>query len=143
MTADTTETAIATWFVADRLGEETSFPQVEGLSSSAKFQNTYWRCITCFFSSSLRHNVEAPHLFFTNTEIPVVDGVDLSLLFRSWEIQIIRLPITFRLPRSATGSWGNQFYILDIIKYVAAGKCSHNLIVLDCDCVWTKPLEQI
>lgn len=143
MTLSTTKTAIATWFVADKRGEETSFPQVGGISSSAGFQNTYWRCVTCFFASSLRYNAGATHLLFTNTDIPIVDGVDLAELFRNWGVKVINLPITFRLPRAAARSWGNQLYILDIIKFAAANKYSDNLVVLDCDCVWTKPIEQI
>ena len=143
MTVGTTQTSIATWFVADKPGEETSFPQVGGMSSSTGFQDIYWRCVTCFFNSSLRYNVGAHHLFFTNTDIPIVDGVNLADLFLSLGIQIIHLPITFRLPSGQANSWGNQFYILDIIKYVAANKCQDNLIVLDCDCVWTMTAEPI
>jgi hypothetical protein len=142
MTARVNGTAIATWFVADKPGEETSFPQVGGVSSSVEFQETYWRCIVCFFESSLRHNAGVPHLLFSNQEPPVVDGIDLVGLLQGWGVQIILLPITFRLPRGVR-SWGNQFYILDIIKYLAANKCTDNIIVLDCDCVWTKPAEQM
>jgi hypothetical protein len=143
MTPGVAEVAIATWFVADKPGEETHFPQLGGLSSSAEFQNNYWRCITCFFDSSLRHNAGAPHLLFANTDPPIVDGVDLAELFRSWDVKTVHLPLTFRLPRGTTKSWGNQFYILDIIKHVAANKVSDKIIVLDCDCVWMKPVNEI
>jgi hypothetical protein len=143
MTVNTTTTSIATWFVADKRGEETSFPQVGGMSSSAEFQNIYWRCVTCFFASSLRHNAGAPHVLFTNADIPIVDGIDLADLFRNWGVQVINLPITFRLPRAAARSWGNQLYILDIIRFWAADKCPDNLVVLDCDCLWTSTVEPI
>ena len=143
MKGDSPKTAIATWFVADRPGEETAFPQVEGLSSSADFQNTYWRCVICFFASSLRHNPDAPHLLFTNVSSPAVDGVNLAKLLSKWGVQIIHLAITFRAPPSVAKSWGNQFYILDVIKYVAANDCSDNLILLDCDCVWTMSARRI
>jgi hypothetical protein len=142
MLAGVDKTAIATWFVADKPGEETNFPQVGGVSSSVEFQEIYWRCIVCFFESSLRHNVGARHILFSNHEPPVVDGIDLIGLLERWGIQIVYLPITFRLPCGVT-SWGNQFYILDIIKYLAANECADNIIVLDCDCVWTKPAEKI
>ena len=143
MTAGLTKTAIATWFVADKPGEETSFPQVGGQSSSIKFQNIYWRCVACFFASSLQSNPTATHLFFTNAEIPVVDGVDLAGLFRSWQVQVIHLPLTYRLPPGVSKAWGNQLYILDIIKYMAANPCSDEIIVLDSDCVWTTTAEPI
>jgi hypothetical protein len=143
MTVERQGTSIATWFVADKPGEETGFPQVGGVSSSVEFQNNYWRCIVCFFESSLRHNAGARHLLFTNQEPPIVEGVDLAALLRSWEVQIVPLPITYRLPRDGVKLWGNQFYILDIIKYVAADECADNLIVLDCDCVWMKSVDQI
>jgi hypothetical protein len=143
MTISITKTAIATWFVADKPGEETSFPQVGGMSSSAKFQNIYWRCVTCFFASSLQQNAGQSHLFFTNTDLPIVDDIDLAELFRKWGVQIIRLPITFRLPPAAGRSWGNQLYILDIIKYAAANEFLDNIVVLDCDCVWTMTVDLI
>jgi hypothetical protein len=137
------KTAIATWFVADKPGEETNFPQVGGTSSSAEFQKIYWRCVADFFASSLRHNPGAAHLLFTNTDIPIVDDVNLSELFRNWGVQVIILPITFRLPRSAAKSWGNQLYILDIIKFAAKNMETDNMVVLDCDCVWTSTAERI
>ena len=143
MTAGLTKTAIATWFVADKPGEETSFPQVGGQSSSIKFQNIYWRCVACFFASSRQSNPTATHLFFTNAEIPVVDGVDLAGLFRSWQVQVIHLPLTYRLPPGVSKAWGNQLYILDIIKYMAANPRSDEIIVLDSDCVWTTTAEPI
>ena len=137
------KTAIATWFVADKVGEETHFPQMEGVSSSALFQINYWRCIVCFFDSSLRKNADADHVLFTNAHIPVVDGVDLASLFQSWKVQVIQLPISHRLPRQSIKEWGNQFYILDIIKYVAAKKIWNKLIVLDCDCIWRKSADSM
>ncbi len=116
---------------------------MEGISSSLAFQNIYWRCIACFFDSSLRYNTGSHHVLFTNSEIPIVDSVDLAELFRTWKVEIVRLPITFRLPRESINAWGNQFYILDIIKYAAAKGGWNVLIVLDCDCVWTKTVEPI
>jgi hypothetical protein len=52
-------------------------------------------------------------------------------------------PSPFRLPPAAGKSWGNQLYILDIIKYTAANECADNLIVLDGDCVWTTTADQL
>jgi hypothetical protein len=137
------ETAIATWFVADEPGEETDYPQVGGLSSSTAFQSAYWRCIACFFNSSRRFNPGIPHFLFTNTSLPVVDGINFEELFRRWNVKTIHLPITFRLARGAQKAWGNQLYILDIIKYVAANRCVDNVIVLDADCVWIAGVEKI
>ena len=114
-----------------------------GVSSSAVFQDVYWRCVTCFFDSSIRKNAGVPHYLFTNTDLPVIDGVDLAQLFQWWKIQIIPLPITYRLPRGAAKSWGNQFYILDIIKYLAKHRLSDEIIVLDCDCIWRGPVTSV
>ena len=43
---------------------------------------------------------------FTNTDVPSVDGVDLAALFGQWGVETVMLPITYRLPQAAVGSWG-------------------------------------
>jgi hypothetical protein len=80
---------------------------------------------------------------FTNAEIPIVDGINLVGLLRNLGVQVVQLPITFRLPKEGVSFWGNQFYILDIIKYAASNENWESLIVLDCDCVWRRPATRI
>ena len=137
------ELAISTWFVADAPGEETEFPQVGLISSRQRFQDYYWRCAVCFFASSRRFNPSARHVFFTNTTVPIVDGVAVSGMFAELGVEVVRLPITHRLPVEVSRSWGNQFYVLDIIKKVASDGSDEQFILLDSDCLWTASAQSM
>lgn len=138
-----TGTAISTWFVADDAADATFFPQIGSRSDAPEAQAVYWRCTACFFASSRALNPAARHLFFTNTRVPTIDGVDLAGLFRDWGVEVIELPITYRLPKGAVGSWGNQFYIFDVLDWFAAQAPTERLIVLDSDCLWLKPVTEM
>lgn len=138
-----THTAICTWFVADDANTATFFPQVGSRSDAPETQAVYWRCTVCFFASSLALNPAARHLFFTNTRVPVIDGLDLAQLFARWGVEVIDLPITYRLPRGAVGSWGNQFYIFDVLDWFDAQAPASRLIVLDSDCIWLRPVDEM
>ena len=81
-------TAIITWFVADDAANATWFPQVGGRSDAPEAQATYWRCTVAFFASSLGLNPGARHMFYTNTRVPRIDGVDLAALFARWRAMI-------------------------------------------------------
>jgi hypothetical protein len=135
--------AICTWFVGDRPGEETHFPQVQGLvSSSAEFQEIYWRCIVVFFATSKQRNPNYRHVLFANCPAPVVDGIDIGSILMKYGVEIIFLPISYRIPPGKFGSFGNQFYILDIIKFVARSAISR-IVVLDSDCVWLRSADAL
>ncbi|MGI4816339.1 MAG: hypothetical protein ACRYGG_23805 [Janthinobacterium lividum] len=136
-------TTISTWFVADQPDEQTDFPQVGGRSDSTGFQAVYWRCIACFFASSAKANPTAKHAFFTNTVVPTIDGVCIQSVFDALEVEVINLPIMSRLPKNSVSSWGNQFYILDVIRYAASHFADGRLIVLDSDCVLTRDTSEL
>src|SRR5260370_32683554 len=109
---------ISTWFVADGQGEETAFPQMGELSSSTvQFQNIYWQCICVFFGSSIRFNPRVEHVLFTNAAVPKIGDFDVSAFLKATGVTIIQLPVTYRLPKGVFFGFGNQFYILDILKY--------------------------
>ncbi|KHL24895.1 hypothetical protein PK98_13570 [Croceibacterium mercuriale] len=132
---------VATWFVADQQGEGTWFPQIGGNSADAGAKAIYWRCVVTFYATSLQHNPHNPHAFFTNTDLPSVDGIDIAALFARWGVEVIRLPITYRIPLGRVDSWGNQFYIFDIIDHCARSGRWPSVIVLDSDVVWTSAAE--
>ena len=131
-------TAIATWFVADTPEEGTFFPQLGTTSDAAEAQAAYWRCMTCFFASSLAVNPGARHIAYTNTIVPRVDGIDLAALFESWGVEVETLPIGWRLPRGAVSSWGNQFYVFDVIRHFVQSRPAERLVLLDSDCLWLR-----
>jgi hypothetical protein len=135
--------SIGTWFVADSKENETAFPQVGGRSSTLAFQDVYWRCVACFYVTSGTNNPRARHVFYTNTQIRSVDGFDMQALFDRLGVKVIQLPITYRLPRDKAQSWGNQFYILDVIKHIAGNASTEKFIILDSDCIWNSSVEKL
>src|SRR5579871_2560804 len=139
----TAQNAIITWFVSDEANEATFLPQVQSLSHTPKTKITYWRCAVVFFASSLAVNPDARHVFFTNCDLPVIEGIDLASLFSCWGVEVVRLPITFRLECGAVSAWGNQFYVFDIIAYLAANALAEQAIILDSDCIWLKPIDEM
>lgn len=136
-------TAIATWFVADDATDATFFPQVGSRSDAPEAQAVYWRCAAVFFATSRAQNPAARHLFYTNTRLPVIDGIAFAELFARWGVGVVTLPITYRLARGSVGSWGNQFYIFDILDHAAAHPPADRLIVLDSDCLWRRSVDEM
>jgi hypothetical protein len=132
---------ISTWFVADTAETATFFPQVGSRSDAPSAQAVYWRCTACFFASSLAINPHARHRFYTNAALPSVDGVDFEALFDRWGVEVVTLPITYRLPKGSVGSWGNQFYIFDVLDHIASERGDAAHVVLDSDCLWLAPVD--
>lgn len=132
---------IATWFVADNSEEATFFPQVNARSDTAEAQAVYWRCIAVFFASSLAVNPHRAHVLYANCQPPVVDGIDLAALFRRWRVQLVQLEPGFRLPRGQVSSWGNQFYIFDILSHFLTIGTEDQLLLLDSDCLWRRSAD--
>ena len=139
----TAQTIIATWFVDDDAADATFFPQLGARSDDPGAKAVYWRCTAAFYASSLAHNPDARHVFYTNGLLPVVDGFDIAQAFERWGVDVVTLPITWRLPAGSVGSWGNQFYVFDVIAHVAANDPEDRLILLDSDCVWRKPADEM
>lgn len=135
--------AISTWFVADNEAEATYFPQIDSQSNSPDVQAVYWRCAVVFFASSIAVNPRCRHMMFTNSEIPVIDGLDIRSILTSWGVEIVNCPITWRLPLGSVTAWGNQFYVFDIMEYWERVGERRPLIILDSDCVWTRSAEDI
>lgn len=138
-----TTTAVCTWFVADDAETATYFPQVVGRSDAPEIQAVYWRCVACFYASSLKLNPDRRHVFFTNTDIPSIDGLDLGALLKAWGVEVVRLPIYHRLAPGSVSSWGNQFYIFDVLDYIAGSEGSDRWLILDSDCVFISPIDDL
>jgi hypothetical protein len=141
--ANADETIIATWFIADDDSTSTYFPQIGAKSDGKTAQHIYWRCVATFFASSLAVNPRCRHRFYTNTEIPEIDGFSFRKNFAQWGVEVVFLSISYRLPPGRVSCWGNQFYIFDIIKHIASDKIGGRHIVLDSDCIWIKPVDQM
>ena len=135
---------LATWLVADTKSHASFFPQAGLDSSSAGFQDIYWRCVVCFFASSRRVGNRARHLFYTNVErIPHVDGFDVAGALARLDVEVRVLPIKSRLGVEKVSAWNNQFYILDIIEDLFRSSDCENVAVFDSDCVWVRPADEL
>jgi hypothetical protein len=120
----------------DRAEESSAYPQVGLNSSLPSFQAAYWRTAAVFYASSRRANPEARHLLFTNAEPPIVDGHDLAVFFRGLEVELVDVPFTYRPPEGYWESWGNQFYVLDVIHHLSERKANFPAVILDLDCIF-------
>jgi hypothetical protein len=133
---------ISTLLVIDGPEDSSIFPQVGINSASARFQDVYWRCVACFFASSVRFNPDADHILFTTaSHAPVVDGTDLTKYFHELNVKIVTLPITKRLGIDRVKMWNNVFYILDVINYLDKKTNFERMVVLDTDCIWVRSGE--
>ena len=136
---------LATWIYLDTKDEKSYFPQVGGDSSEEQFQNTYWRCLMVFYTTSLRYNKKERHLLFTNSnKFPIVDGLDTRNFFEENNIEIVVLDNLYPLPNNYYGNFGNQFFEFSIINYMKEFmQSSDKFLLLDSDCVFTRSIEDI
>jgi hypothetical protein len=133
-------TVISTWYVSDNAQNATFFPQIGKSSNAPEAKTIYWRCILCFFASSVAVNPHSTHVLFTNSKLPIIDGFDVAQAFDQWQVTVVYLPINYRLPVGRVEAWGNQFYIFDIIRHLAESGAYERYVVLDSDCVWMRPV---
>jgi hypothetical protein len=137
---------IITWFYAENEELNSKYPQVNANSKSIKFQNTYWRCVLDFFYTNIVNNKNIKYIFYTNIkDLPIIDGLDVSLFFRENEVEIVFLDLSIKTPIDWFGSWRNQFYVFDIIQELSSRLLtnSDNLLILDSDCIITHDLSDI
>lgn len=133
---------IATWMVRDLPGNESMYSQVGGNSSSSDFQAVYWRSIVVFYATSLRVNSTVRHIFYTDrTDSVMVDGIEVFTWLAEQGVEIQAVAFTYRTPKGFWNSWGNQFYVFDIIEHLPEDAPA--VLVLDGDCVWLRPADDI
>lgn len=87
----------------------------------------------------MRGGADNRFLFFTNVpNIPTdLDGVDLCCFFQKNNIEIVRLELTNKTPGDWYGAWRNQFYVFDVLTYLAnfSGTEENSYLILDSDCL--------
>ena len=137
-------TLICTWFVADDKATASYFPQIGGNSDTPETQAIYWRCVAGFFASSKLVNPHARHLFFCNVLPPRIDGRSIVDLLAALGVEVVALDITYRLRRPDFMMFGNQFYILDILNYLARKETGNEaVLVFDSDCIWISSADSM
>lgn len=132
----TDRVCISSWIVLDDAATATAFPSVGTDSATASFQLVYWRCIVIYFLTSKIHNPTCDHVLFSNVDVAGMAPPQITEQLRSIGVRFEKLPITYRLPSGSVASWGNQFYVLDIIRRFAEGNLGDVLVLADSDCVW-------
>ncbi|MVN23448.1 hypothetical protein [Mucilaginibacter arboris] len=137
---------ICTWLCADEKGKESIFPQTGELSSSAKHQNIYWRCVLLFYITSKRFNTKEKHLLFTNVKnLPLVDGKSVSNVLKDLDVTVIYTDFKYKTPSNYFGSFQNQFYEFSILEYISQNhqNIDDNYLILDSDCIFIKPVKPL
>jgi hypothetical protein len=72
-----------------------------------------------------------------------VNRVSIATLLRELDVEVIPLPIRYRLPAGFIQAWGNQFYIFDIIRQAAQALTNERLLVFDSDCLFVRSVEEM
>ena len=131
---------IATWIVLDSAEEATNFPSVGWNSSRAAFQLVYWRCIAIFFATSRAHNPNERHVLFVNVDVARAAPPEIVHHLNGLGVEVRRLPISYRLPSGSVTRWGNQFYVLNVLRDFAQSNLGEALALVDSDCIVRRPL---
>lgn len=134
---------ICTWFCADTRGEESSYLQSGEISSSPKHHNIYWRCIGVFFATSLFFNQSKKHVLFTNVrDLPILEDFNLSELLKEMGVEVVYVSFEYKTSQDYYWAWRNQFYEFSILEFIEKNYTHQdNFLILDADCVITKPVE--
>ena len=136
-------TLIASWIVLDDTDTASAFPSVAGNSASTAFQLIYWRCLVIYFLTARVHNPTAPLLLYANVDLETAAPPEILAALRKLDVTFRQLAITSRLPRGTVKSFGNQFYVLDVIRDFASRGDADALVLTDSDCVWRCGLGEL
>jgi len=139
---------IATWIYLDSADESSVYPQVGKQSHLPAFQMVYWQCVAVFFEYSVRQNPTARHVLFSNQtpeQLPVQNGFDWPEYLKRLGVELVTLPLSWRTPPGYFGSWRNQLYIFDILKFFEKQVYDEDtpLLVFDSDCIINRPLDAL
>ncbi len=133
---------LATWIVNDTKVEQSWFPQAGKIQSdNPQVHFMYWRCVADFFACASRTCGDSCRLvLFTNRPIA---APDIKNFLVSLGVEVIVVPLAHLPPVGYHGSWRNQFYILDLIQYLAKTAENESYVILDSDCVINKSLDPL
>ncbi|MDU1538944.1 MAG: hypothetical protein E6902_04910 [Paeniclostridium sordellii] len=137
---------ISTWLYIESKDDESYYDQVGGSTTDKRIQDIYWKCVFDFFHSSLKFNKECKHIFFTNKNIDnvVIGKIQIRDFFKQNNISVVNIELTNKTPKDWFGSWRNQFYIFDILKYIKEEFSDEDkFLILDSDCVFTKNIGNL
>lgn len=127
---------LATWmYVEDK---EKLYSQV-GKSGSESFNIVYWRCVYCFYKTSILTQKNIKYYFFTNIDVPEnVDGFNLKQFMKFNNIETVKLQYTYAPPEDWCDSWWVEMFEFDILNYCK--NIEGRWLILDVDCIMRKSL---
>ena len=112
----------STCIVIDEDRWATEFPYVGANSASPAFQLVYWRRIVLYFLTARIHNPDARLVLYSNVSPTAAAPSVISRRFD--ELDVSR--------------WGNQFYVLDVIRHFAESDIDGALVLADSECLWRR-----
>ena len=131
---------IATWYYENAPNEGGEYPQVPWATTSPRFRDTYRRCLPVFFASARAANPEASLALFVNKPLQPDSPVGEAAIgvLAELGVQVHTLEYTSAPPPEWPSNWRNQFYVLDVMRFLAQATDDDALTaVLDADVVWT------
>lgn len=116
------------------------------MSSDKSVQANYYKCAAVCLHSARLYNPGLELVFFSNQELPVIDGVDYGQLFKVLNVRFYQTDFDYAPPPDYSDMWRNQFYEFSILRFVS--NCpdfndDDNLVLIDSDCVITGPVGEI
>ena len=137
-----TSNILSTWIVNDSESERSFFPQAGRMNSdNPAVHEMYWRCVLNFYACASRSNPDGDVHFILFTNRPVDERYRAQLA--ALQVEIVIVPLNHLPPAGYFGSWRNQFYILDILEYLAKRPGDFSCAVLDSDCIVLRPLAKM
>mgnify|MGYP002398947360 CR=1 FL=1 len=134
---------VVTWMYSSPAHESIHHAQTGPNSGSQEVKNYYWRCVFLLFESSQRLNKGVRHILLLN-ELPPkeIDGIDISILIRQYNIEIFYFDNITISPRDYYGAWNTQFLIIDILeKLQSIVENDDAVMVLDSDVVFNRSID--
>ena len=134
-------TTVATFMFRHSVEDESFYSQTGGISSTAEFQDVYWRSLAVSLATCRQLNPYVKLAVYTNKPgLPIIDGVALDDLFADLAVDLRVLPWCRRPPRSLP-TWGCVLFQLDVLEDLACRKT--DVVFLDVDTVWLRSVDQL
>ena len=96
-----------------------------------------------FFCNRKKTNPGYRFVLFTNTSLaPSKRTSSLINFIQSLGVEIIFTDLTYKTPDGFYGAWRNQFYVIDILER-AENLDMGDLLLLDSDCIFVKPVDEL
>jgi hypothetical protein len=119
------------------------YPQLEGFNVEGQRLN-YWQCAVVLFASCRRCDQDARLVLYTNDEDPVIiKNNNVKNILQDIGVEIHYLPFeSFRPPAKFSTLFTNAFYKFDVMQALGSEPDTPT-ILLDADCVWARPNDEI